>query len=439
MAASLTQRNGAVNGKCSEIGTRKCNLWCGHKSIPGPRLRPSGAIIRRSWPGVFMRSLRRRASLVLLLIVVVLAPVLFSQTAEENSNGAPAAPVQSAADKASPQQAPSGATDPSNAPTVAAPTIPANAPRMSKQTRFQIIRDFETQIVYSRTVFPMGTKGLRLKDGSIMPSSAELQAAIALWGPAVKPGDPAHISFVQIKDDHIHFEINGGPVHRKKWYQHVTISGANGGGITPGGDGPQENPHGSFVDLYFDRYVPELSAQQVRELLFPVLDFNAKNKEQAYLDTVPPKVKEAILAHHVLVGMNEEMVVHAKGRPPKKVREKDGETEYEEWIYGEPPQDVDFVRIAGDEVIRVETMKVGGEKILRTEKEVVLEPTDKDKEAKQQPEERPASAPSLRRPGEDSDNVPKPADSPSQLPRPTGPPIDPGNGQPGPGEIVPAR
>src|SRR5947209_15070965 len=40
-------------------------------------------------------------------------------------------------------------------------------------------------------------------------------------------------------------------------------------------------------------------------------------------------------AHNVLVGMNPEMVIHAKGRPPKKVREKDGETEYEERIYGD--------------------------------------------------------------------------------------------------------
>ena len=48
---------------------------------------------------------------------------------------------------------------------------------------------------------------------------------------------------------------------------------------------------------------------------------------------MPPKVKEAIKAHHVLVGMNTDMVVHAKGKAPKKVREKDGDVEYEEWIY----------------------------------------------------------------------------------------------------------
>jgi hypothetical protein len=317
-----------------------------------------------------------------------------------------------------------------------AAVLDPNAPRITKQTRLEIIRDFETQMVYSRAAFPMGVKGLRLKNGAVTPSGVELQQTLALWGPAVKPGDPAHISFVQIKDDHIRFEINGGPVHRKKWYEHVTIAGANGREVgSP--DTPQANPHGSFVDLCFDKYVPELSAQQVRDLLFPVLDFKAKNKEQAYLDTVPPKVKEAIQAHHVLVGMNPEMVIHAKGRPPKKVREKDGDTEYEEWIYGEPPQDVDFVRIASDEVVRVETMKVDGQKILRTEKEVVLEHPDRDQEAKKEEQDRPPDAPSLRRPGEDSESAPKPASGQSPLPPPTGPPIpSPSPGGSGPGRIL---
>jgi hypothetical protein len=297
--------------------------------------------------------------------------------------------------------------------------IPPHAPPISRQTRFEIIRDFETQLVYARSPFPMGMKGLQLKDGVITPNGEQLRQALVIWGPAVKPGDPAQISYVQIKSDHIHLEINGGPVHRKKWYERVEVSGSNGP-VTTTPDNPQTNPHGSFVDLYFDKHVPEMTAQQLRDLLYPVLDFKARNKEQAYLDTVPPKVKEAILAHHVLVGMNQEMVIHAKGKPPKKVRERDGETEYEEWIYGEPPADVDFVRLVGDEVVRVETMKVGGEKIVRTEKEVIL--PQEDKEAKKETGERPANAPSLRRPGEDSQDVPRPANGPS--PAPPMPPPD---------------
>src|SRR5580693_7367962 len=333
-------------------------------------------------------------------------------------------------------QAPSAADQPAQAPSASRPQSSNSlAQRMSKQTRLEIIRDFETQLFYARTAFPMGAKGLKLRDGVVSPNGEQMRQEMALWGPAVKPGDPAHISFVQIKEDHIHFEINGGPVRRKKWYQRVEVSGAGGVPVT-GSDQTIVNPHGSFVDLCFDRYVPELTAQQVRDLLVPVLDFKAQNKEQAYLDTLPPKVKAAIVAHHVLVGMSPEMVLHAKGKPPKKVREKDGETDYEEWIYGEPPQDVDFVRIVGDEVVRVETMLVVCKKTARTEREVTV--PKQEKEAKTEPPEAKPDAPSLRRPGEDSEDVPNPANGASPAPPIAPPDVPQPPGGSGPGDLVAA-
>lgn len=352
------------------------------------------------------------------LFLPFLLPIVVSgQTSPSAQQGQPSIPAAS--------------TQPKH-PKEPAPPIPANAPRMCKQTRLEIIRDFEMQILYARTTFPMGTKGLKLKNGITSPGGQELQQAIAIWGPAIKPGDPAHISYVQIKDDHIHFDLNGGPVHRKKWYEHIQVSGANGTSVQTPTNDSQTNPHGTYLDVYFDKYVPEMTARQLRDLLYPVLDFNAQNKEEAYLDTVPPKVKEAIQAHRVLVGMNTEMVLHARGKAPKKVRERDGDTDYEEWIYGEPPQDVDFVRIVGDEVVRVETMKVGGQKIVRTEKEVILQKPERDTEAKQQ-EDRPANAPSLRRPGEDSEEAPKPANGASPT-TPAAPPDFPQpSSNPGPG------
>jgi hypothetical protein len=316
--------------------------------------------------------------------------------------------------------------------------ISANAPRMSKQTRLEIIKDFETQLVYSRTAFPMGSKGLSLKDGTLTPNGRDLQQVLALWGPSIKPGDPAHISFVQIKDNHIHFDLNGGPIHRKKWYEHIQVAGSGGTPVSLSKDESTNNPHGSYLDIYFEKYVPEMTAAQLRALVYPALDFTAHNKEEAYLDTVPPKVKEAIKAHQVLVGMNTEMVVHSRGKAPRKVREKDGETEYEEWIYGEAPQDVDFVRIVGDEVVRIETMKVGGQKIVRTEKEVILPKPDRDEEAKRE-QERPANAPSLRRPGEDAEEAPNSSDQVNPLPPATPPDIPSTGGSQGPGDVVGRR
>jgi hypothetical protein len=231
------------------------------------------------------------------------------------------------------------------------------APKMSKQTRDQILHVFDGELVYIRTNFPMGKTGLTLRNGVITPSGADLQQLMALWGPACKPGDRARISDVSIKPDHIRFEINGGPIRKQKWYQHIQIQGSASATVTPvDPSASNANARGSFVDLYFDKYVPELTGSELKQLLRPALDFDSKSALEAYVESVPPKVKEAILSHHVLVGMNQEMVIYAKGRPPRRVREKDGDTDYEEWVYGIPPADVDFVRFVGDEVVRVETI-----------------------------------------------------------------------------------
>jgi hypothetical protein len=270
--------------------------------------------------------------------------------------------------------------------------------------RLELIRTFNSDLVYIRTEFPMGKTGLTLKNGKVSPSGDTLRRQLALWGPSVKPGDRAIITRMDLKSDRIHFEINGGPVKKTKWYQHLQV-GVNAASVNPGaGQDPINNPRGSYVDLVFDHHLPDLTVEQVKHLLWPVFDFDAKSPLEAYLESVSPKVKEAIQKHQVLVGMNREMVIYAKGRPGKKIREKDGETEYEDWIFGEPPQDVDFIRVIGDEVVRVETMKVGGEKIVRTEKEIDLGGPGVATAA--QKETQPMKAPTLRRPGEEGPGAP---------------------------------
>jgi hypothetical protein len=296
---------------------------------------------------------------------------------------------------------------------------------ITEQHRVELIRTFNADLVYIRTQFPMGKVGLTLKNGQVSPSGEKLDQLLAMWGPSVKPGDRALITQFLIKNDRIHLEINGGPVRKQKWYQHIQM-GAGGGMVTPGGPGsdPINNPRGSYVDLVFDHHVPDLTVEQLKQMLWPVFDFDAKSPVDAYLETVPPKVKDAIKNHQVLVGMNREMVIYSKGRPEKKIREKDGDTEYEDWIYGEPPHDVDFVRVVGDEVIRVETMKVNGDKLVRTQKEVELGgPTVASAADK---ENRPVKAPTLRRPGEEAPiahpGSTAPAPIPNSTPVPQGPP-----------------
>ena len=267
----------------------------------------------------------------------------------------------------------------------------------------QVIRTLNAELVYVRTPFPMGEKGLHLRNGVLTPNGPEMQALISMFGPSAKPGDQARISALVIKDKSIIFEINGGPRKKTKWYQRISVSGS--GGETPVAPTDQNaNPRGSMVELHFDHHVPDLTPAQLKALLRPVFDFDAKSPVDAYLETVSPKVKEAIKDHKILVGMNREMVTYSKGRAEKKIREKDGEVEYEEWIYGEPPKDVEFVRLVGDEVVQMKIMKVDGVKIIRTEREVEIAPPTAVAQEAPKPVGLPDRKPTLRRPGEDEDD-----------------------------------
>jgi hypothetical protein len=288
--------------------------------------------------------------------------------------------------------------------------------RITKETRIMVMRSLNAEMVFARKALPMGQRGVVVKDGRISPKPAELARLVSTYGPAVKPGDRALITDVKILDKSIIFELNGGPKKKKKWYQRIEIGGM--GGMTPVSqqDPNEANAHGTTVELAFDKFVPEMTGDQVRQMLAPILDFHAKSAAEAYLETVPPKVKQAIKDHQVLVGMNKEMVGYAKGRPENKVREKDDSgKDVEEWIYGAPPQEVQFIRFKGDEVIQVKRMTVDGQKIVKTDKEVNIEngtATLAKKVSEEPPgDKKPVRAPSLKRPGEEADK-----DSPMKVP-----------------------
>ncbi len=108
--------------------------------------------------------------------------------------------------------------------------------------------------------------------------------------------------------------------------------------------------------------MPDISAPEVKALLQPVIDFGAKSSEQAYAETLPTPIKNAIEEHDVLVGMTHRMVLAALGPPEQKIRDQpsaDSTGNNEEWIYGHVPQTVKFVRFVGDRVTMVEIAALG--------------------------------------------------------------------------------
>jgi hypothetical protein len=241
---------------------------------------------------------------------------------------------------------------------------------ISDTTRFQLVQTLNAEFVRVRKTLPIGDKSITLSpEGEIKPSDGRLHQLAMAYGAACRVGDRVKITNIAFKEKGVYLEINGGPKKKSKWYDHVSIG--MGGGMVGGQDPNQAQATGAAITLEFKNRVPEMTAGELKQLLNPVFDFSVKSASEVYLETVPPKVKEAITKHEILVGMNREMVIMSRERPGQKVRERDDKGEdYEEWIYGAPPKDVLFVRFKGDEVSQVKTMKVGGEMVVKTEKEV---------------------------------------------------------------------
>jgi hypothetical protein len=323
------------------------------------------------------------------------------------------------------------------------------SPKISKLTdldRQNIIRTFMAENVFVSRLFPAGKVGLRIQDGKVTPSDEEVRAIAAANGPAAKPGDRARITDVRFVRSGIIFEINGGPVKRKKWYERVQV-GVGDVSTSPTGQQSQDdaimtNARGSFVLLGFKDYTPSLTTDQIKEMLSPVFDFKAASVAEAYVKALPPKIADAVKNHRALVGMDREMVTYAMGRPPKRYRDREGTTDYEEWIYGEPPKEVQFIRFVGDKVARIEVMAIDGQKIVRTENEVgdlngqvsaVAQKSEEPKPAEEEQQQSGRRAPSLMRPGEKPGPEPQPgAAAPVRLPPADAPGPDAGQSAPQP-------
>jgi hypothetical protein len=204
---------------------------------------------------------------------------------------------------------------------------------------------------YATRPLPMGHSGVSLKaNGPLSPAPEKYEKDLFEKGIAASPGDRVIITKLDFKADRIVVDLNGGPDAPHRLLQHVQI-----GTGTPAVQQQTAVPDGARITLVFAKYVPEVSPAELKALLYPLVSFGFTSQAEAYADTLPDSLKLPILAHKVLVGMNKRMVIAAVGQPDKKLRE----SAYEEWVYGEQPQTVQFVRFQKDRVVRLEIAVAG--------------------------------------------------------------------------------
>jgi len=248
---------------------------------------------------------------------------------------------------------------------------PTNVPLpnsiLDPKTRLELIRVLQAEQGFAMRPFPRGHKGLTLvANGKLEPAGEAYLNMVIASGTSSKPGDRLVVTDVKIEQNKIIFLLNGGPDAKHRFLRHISIGG------DPNYDRPivqddGNDPTGSRLTLNFNGHIPALTGAQVKALLAPLISFDVKTPVQAFTDTLPPQLKDAILNHKVMVGMSTDMVLFSKGSPQSKSREMEGQMPFEEWIYGKPPEEVDFVRINGNRVIRVEIAKMGEPPVIFTD------------------------------------------------------------------------
>jgi hypothetical protein len=296
--------------------------------------------------------------------------------------------------------------------------VPLPEGKLSERGRRELIRNLEAEQGFAHRALPVSA-GITLQaNGQLTPAPAEYRKLIYQKGQSAAPGDRVVVTALEFKGDRIIIDFNGGPYAKHRFLRHIQINDAP---VTPD---TGEVATGSRITLVFEGGIPDISSPEVKALLEPLIDFGVKTSEQAYADTLPPALKDAIAAHEVLVGMNHRMVLAALGAPENKMREQQSGdpngARYEEWIYGHVPQTIRFVRFVGDRVTMVEIAALGKPiEIHNTNEMGDFDPTptrevamgDKDPKGA---EDKPAAPPSLRLPGEAA-----PPDGPGKVQFPT--------------------
>jgi hypothetical protein len=235
--------------------------------------------------------------------------------------------------------------------------LPLPNEKMTERGRRELIRNLEAEQGFAHRSLPLGASLTLRANGPLSQNPSEYKKMLYEKGEAAGPGDRVVVTAMEIKENRIVIDVNGGPYLKHRFLRHVSINDA------PVTQNTEDHATGSRITLVFEGYLPELSAAEVKSLLAPVIDFGVKTTEQAYADTLPATIKESVAAHEVLVGMNHRMVLAALGAPENKIRDQPTGDQNggrcEEWIYGHVPQTVRFVRFVGDRVTVVEIAALG--------------------------------------------------------------------------------
>ena len=238
-----------------------------------------------------------------------------------------------------------------------AATAQADRNKLTDDQKIGLIRGLTAEFATVKALLPRSKKPLAVKpDGSF--DKKVWAAAGKESGEVARVGDLVQVTKVDIGDDAITLEINGGFKAKRKWYEGIQVGVGNT--TQPVSRGATNPAFGTVVRVEYEKSIPvETDAAAVKKLLAPVLDFEKRSATEQFVETLPPEIQEAVKAKKVIVGMDRDQVILAVGRPAHKSRENKDGLETEDWVYGVPPGKVMFVTFANGKVTVVKETYAG--------------------------------------------------------------------------------
>jgi hypothetical protein len=233
---------------------------------------------------------------------------------------------------------------------MAAPFLGA-AEKLTFDERVELVRGLMAEYATAKTLLPRSKKALGVETNGTFDKT-QWDEAGKEYGPAARVGDTVQITKVDLENDKIVLQINGGFKGGRKWYQGIQI----GMGNQTSPISTSQNsaaPGGTTIELLFHKPLTPMKASEVKKMLAPILDFAKRSATETYVESLPPEIQKAVKAKKVVVGMNRDQVLLVLGQPEHKLRQSNDGVDTEDWIYGTPPGKIIFVTFTGSKVTKV--------------------------------------------------------------------------------------
>lgn len=235
---------------------------------------------------------------------------------------------------------------------LAALAVPAFG-QISRDARFEIIRTVLAEQASARIVLPFGKDGVELSDAGQV-NQEELQKSMKSNGPSIQVDQVVTITEIIFDDNKLEVELDNGGKNKKSLWDRIDVGvGMGDRTASPARDDPSKAKGSKIVLRFAKKVPPDLTADQLKQLLNPVLDFEKRNFLKTGIEALPLEYQEAVKAKEARIGMDRATVLMAMGQPDKKIREKVDGVEREDWIYYQRGLRVQFVTFEQDVVVRI--------------------------------------------------------------------------------------